>query len=176
MHEDMSATTAIKIIETPSIEQIQVATEWLANYHSTPDLQLALDYILKHQIVPNQRGGLVALAYTQSIIPSNIKGVVMIKPENNLKIESSDYSAAESLLAVATAHSCPHRIFTSSQVKSWIRPLLIKHYSLTREYDQFVMIWTQPTIGAVGKWLLPEHKETLQISAQAYLEERGSGS
>lgn len=107
MHEDISATNIIKILETPSIEQMRAAAEWLANYDSTPDLQLALYSLLKQQIIPQQRGGLLAIAYTESIVPNNIKGVMMIKPGNNLLIESSDYSATESLLAIAGARKLP---------------------------------------------------------------------
>lgn len=100
----------------------------------------------------------------------------MIKPGNNLLIESSDYSATESLLAIAIRESCPHRVFTSALVKSWIRPLLLEHYSLQREYDQFVMICTQPSTGGEGRWALPQDFEALQAYAIAYSTERGSGS
>lgn len=176
MHEDTSATSEIKIIANPSHSEIQVASDWLANnYYQTPDLELALNYLLHHQIVPHKRG-LLAIAHTKSTNLNDIKGIVMMKPGNNLLLESSNCSTAEYLFAIATASCCPKRVFTSSRVKEWIRPILLKHYSLEREYDQLVMICTKPPIGGEGRWALPQDKEALESYASAYLAERGSGS
>ncbi len=182
IHNNTSATTELKIIQTPSLEQIQTVTEWLENSQvENPNLELALNYLLQHQIIPHERGGLVAIAYTPSptnyLDVNNIQGIVMAKPDNtNLLIESCNYDTTKSLLAIAIARGCPQKVSTSFQVKNWIRPLLLQQYSCDREYDQLVMICSQTPLVTEGRWAIPQDKEALQAYAEAYLAERGTGS
>jgi GNAT superfamily N-acetyltransferase len=163
IHNNTSATTELKIIQTPSLEQIQTVTEWLENSQvENPNLELALNYLLEYGIIPHERGGLLAIAHTpaNSLDFKNIQGVVMVKSGNtNLLIESCNSGTAESLFVIATARGCPQKVSTSFQVKNWIRPLLLQQYSCKREYDQYVMVCSQTP-----------------LVAEAYLAERGTGS
>jgi GNAT superfamily N-acetyltransferase len=180
MDNNTSATTELKIIQTPSLEQIQTVTEWLENSQvENPNLELDLNHLLEYGIIPHERGALVAIAYTpaNSLDVNNIQGVVMVKAGNtNLLIESCNYDTAESLLNIATARGCPQKVSTSFQVKNWIRPLLLQEYSCKREYDQYVMVCSQTPLVAEGRWAIPQDKEALQAYAEAYLAERGTGS
>jgi GNAT superfamily N-acetyltransferase len=190
MDRNTSTTTELKIIQTPSLEQIQNAIAWLENSQvENPNLELALNYLLEHRIIPHERGGLVAIAHTpsptNSLDVNNIQGIVMAKPGNtNLLIESRNYDIAKSLLTIATARGCPQKVSTSLQVKNWIRPLLLQQYSCEclpdtlrdREYDQYVMACKQTPLVAEGRWAIPQDKEALQAYAEAYLAERGTGS
>ena len=107
MDNSTSTTNELKIIQTPSLEQIQTVIEWLENLQiENPNLELALNYLLQHRIIPHERGGLVALAFTpsqtNSLDVNNIQGIVMVKPGNtSLLIESSNYDIANSLLTIA---------------------------------------------------------------------------
>jgi GNAT superfamily N-acetyltransferase len=182
MDNSTSTTNELKIIQTPSLEQIQTVIEWLENLQiENPNLELALNYLLQHRIIPHERGGLVALAFTpsqtNSLDVNNIQGIVMVKPGNtSLLIESSNYDIANSLLTIATARGYPQQVCTSSQTKKWIRPLLLQQYSLERESDQLVMACNCIPLGAEGRWVISEDKPILQAYAAAYLAERGSGS
>lgn len=182
MDNNTSTTSELKIIQTPSLEQIQTVIAWLENQQiENPNLELALNYLLQNKIFPHERGGLVAIAYTpspnNSLDISNIQGVIMAKPDNtSVLIESCNYETAKSLLKEATQRSCPQQVCSSFQTKNWIRPLLLQQYSLEREYDQFVMVCNQIPLGGVGRWTICEDKPVLQAYAAAYLAERGSGS
>ncbi|BAY29370.1 hypothetical protein NIES2107_12130 [Nostoc carneum NIES-2107] len=182
MKDHISATTAITIIKTPNLNQIQTVSDWLVNLQiNNPNLEIALNYLIQHQIIPHQRGGLVAIAYNPSAANSldieNIQGIVMAKPGNtNLLIESCNYSTAKSLLTIAAAQGCPQKVCTSGRVKNWIRPMLLQQYLSAREYDQLVMVCNQTPPGAEGRWAIPQDKPALQAYAEAYLKERGSGS
>lgn len=182
MNNNTSTTNELKIIQTPSLEQIQTVIAWLENQQiENPNLELALNYLLQNKIVPHERGGLVAIAYipspSNSLDISNIQGVIMAKPDNiNVLIESCNYETAKSLLKEATQRSCPQQVCSSFQTKNWIRPLLLQQYSLEREYDQFVMVCNQIPLDGVGRWAISEDKPMLQAYAAAYLVERGSGS
>jgi GNAT superfamily N-acetyltransferase len=190
MDNNTSVTTEFAIIQTPSLTLIQSAIlhrsrsaiAWLENLQvDNPNLELALNSVLENQIIPHERGGLVAVACTpsptNSLDVSNIQGVVMAKPGNtSVLIEACNYNTAASLLTLATARGFPQQVCTSSQTKNWIRPLLLQQYSLERESEQLVMVCSQiPPIGA-GRWAIPEDKPVLQAYAAAYLAERGSGS
>lgn len=182
MDDHQVAIPTLKILKTPSYQQIQEASEWLSNHaHPNPDLEIALNLILQNQITPHERGGLVAIAHRSvtldSFIQQEIQGVVMAKPGNtNVSIESSDYSTTEALFSLIQSRGCPQRVFTSGQTKTWIHPFLIQYYSLQREYDQAVMICTQPVGAGEGRWAVPEDKPALQRYAEAYLAERRAGS
>lgn len=180
MDNNTSTTTELKIIQTPSLEQIQTVTEWLENSQvENPNLELALNYLLEYGIIAHERGGLIAIAHTHAnfLDVNNIQGVIMVKPgKTNLLIESSNYDTAKFLLSIVTALGCPQKVSTSFQIKNWIRPLLLQQYSLEREYDQYVMICSQTPLVAEGRWAVPQDKEALQAYAEAYLAERGTGS
>lgn len=181
MHDDVSAISATVLIQSPSLEQVQAAAEWLANHpHKNPDLEVALNLILQGRIVPAETGELVAIAYassTDTFTQDDIRGVVMAKPGNlNLSLESSDRQTAESLLTLAQSRGCPRRVATSSSVKDWLRPWLLQHYLLEREHNPLVMLCMQVPGGGDGRWAVPEDKPMLQAYAEAYQAERGSGS
>jgi len=167
------------LVQSPSLRQVQVAAEWLANHqHKNPDLEVALNLILQGRIVPAETGELVAIAHTPStdaFTQGDIRGIVMAKP-GSLSLEGRDRQTVESLLALAQSHSCPRRVATSSQTKDWIRPLLLQYYLLEREHNPFVMICTQVPSNGGGRWALPQDKPVLQAYAEAYRAERGSGS
>lgn len=182
MDHDQVEPSPIPILNVPSQRQIQVAAEWLANqHHQNPDLELALHLILQKQIVPHERGGLVAIAHMATtageLTQAHIQGVVVAKPGNvNVSIASTNLTATEALLSLLLTRGCPQRLCASGQTKAWIRPCLLQHYQLQREYDQQVLLCTQPPDGADGRWAVPQDKATLQAYAAAYLAERGSGS
>lgn len=123
IHNNTYATTELKIIQTPSLEQIQTVTEWLENSQvENPNLQLALNSLLEYGIIPHKRGGLVAIAHTSadSLDVNNIQGVVMGKPGNpNLLIESYNYNTAKSLLAIALYKSLDFQIICKCYSGYW---------------------------------------------------------
>jgi ribosomal protein S18 acetylase RimI-like enzyme len=164
---------SMQILTTPSLSQIQAAAEWLATQsEQNPDLEVALNLVLQGQIIPDQRGGLVAIAAS-----SDIQGIVMAKPGNTyVSIASADPTTAVALMALAQERGCPQRLCASAQTRSWIRPVLLQQYQLQREYEQQVLICTEIPDGAAGRWAVPQDKPTLQAYAEAYLAERGSGS
>ena len=178
---NQAETSPIQILESPSQDQIQAVAEWLVSHpHQNPDLEMALHLILRGQIVPHERGGLVAIAHCAAIasdlIQSDIQGVVMAKPGNaNVSIASSNGVAAEALLSIVLSRGCPQRLCTSGQTKVWIRPLLLEHYQLQREHDQHVLLCTQSPEEGTGRWAVPQDKPILQAYAAAYSAERGSG-
>jgi GNAT superfamily N-acetyltransferase len=182
MDSNQVQTFPIQILKTPSHIQIQKAAEWLANHQpQNPDLEIALHVILQSRIIPHERGGLVAIAHTAPTASdwtqSDIQGIVIAKPGNvHVSIASANRAATEALFSLILARGCPQRLCTSEQTKSWIRPLLLQHYQLQREYDQQVLICTQAPDGAAGRWAVPQDKPALQAYAAAYLAERGSGS
>lgn len=184
MAHNQADALPIQILNTPSPLHIETAAAWLANSpQQNPDLEIALQLILRNQIVPHQQGGLVAIAYlaatARELTPSDIQGVVMAKPGNaNVSIASQNCTAAESLVSLVLSRGCPQRLCTSAPDKSWIRPLLLQHYHCQREYDQEVLLCTQPPDGEsrAGRWAVPQDKPALQAYAAAYLAERGSGS
>ncbi|MBD2080638.1 GNAT family N-acetyltransferase [Leptolyngbya sp. FACHB-17] len=77
---------------------------------------------------------------------------------------------------MAEMRGCPQRVCTSEQTKQWIQPLLLQRYKLQREYDQAVLICTEPPEGGEGQWATSQDKPALQAYAQAYLTECGTGS
>jgi GNAT superfamily N-acetyltransferase len=175
MHDD------IILVQSPSLPQVEAAFEWLASHqHQNPDLEIALTLLLQGRIVPQETGELVVIAYTSStdaLTQGDIRGIIIAQPSNvNLSVESSDSLTVESLFMLAKPRGCPQRVATSSQVKEWLRPLLLQHYQLEREHNPLVMICTQVPSGGDGRWALPQDKPALQAYAQAYRAERGSGS
>jgi hypothetical protein len=47
-----------EILRTPSPQGIHIAAQWLAHHsEKNPDLELALNFLLKNQIIPHERGG-----------------------------------------------------------------------------------------------------------------------
>jgi ribosomal protein S18 acetylase RimI-like enzyme len=179
MQDDIFISPPTALVQSPSLRQVQVAAEWLANHqHKNPDLEVALNLILQGRIVPAETGELVAIAHTSStdaFTQGDIRGIVMAKP-GTMSLEGGDRQTVESLLALAQSHSCPRRVATSSQTKDWIRPLLLQYYLLEREYNPFVMICTQVPSNGGGRWALPQDKPVLQAYAEAYRAERDSGS
>jgi GNAT superfamily N-acetyltransferase len=182
MDNQTSSTDESIIIQTSSREQIQIASIWLEIQQiENPNLELALNSILKNQIIPQEKGGLLTIAFspssTNSLNIDNIQGIVIAKPGNtSVLIEADNYNTAKSLLAEATVRGCPQQVCTSSQTKNWIHPLLLQQYSLERESEQLVMICSQNPPDGMGRWAIPQDKPVLQIYAAAYLAERGSGS
>lgn len=176
-HQVKPAT--IQILTSPFRIQIEAAAEWLTNQpQQNPDLEIGLNLILQGQIVPHDRGGLVAIAHgSTSSKLTNIQGIVLARPGNtNVSIVSTSRSTAEALVALIHARGCPQRLCASEQTKVWIRPLLLQHYQLQREFDQQVLICTEPPKGGAGRWAEIRDKSALQAYAAAYLAERGSGS
>lgn len=171
-------SSSIQILVTPSLSHLQVATAWLATQASqNPDLEIALHLLLEGQIIPHDRGGLVALAFVGEFSPSRIQGIVMARPGNTgMSIVAADRMTAERLFSLTSARGCPQRFCADGQTATWIRPLLLQHYHLQREYDQQVLICTRAPTGAAGRWAEPRDKAALQAYAAAYLAERGSGS
>jgi ribosomal protein S18 acetylase RimI-like enzyme len=165
------------LIQAPSLGQIQAAIEWLASQpQQNPDLEIGLHLIVKDQIVPHDRGGLVAIAHTSDKL-TDIQGIVLAQPGNrNVSMVSADASVTEALLALVSARGCPQRLCTDGYTKAWVRPWLLQRYQLQRESDQQVLICTQAPAGAAGRWAAPQDKPALQAYAEQYLAERGSGS
>jgi len=175
------SSSAIALLQSPDLQQIQIAAQWLANQpFPNPDLEVALNLVLQGQIVPQKTGEFIAIAYNPSngeFLTDAILGIVMARPGNTtVSLESGDRTTAKALLAQITSRGCPHRIATSGQTKNWVRPLLLEHYHLDREHNPLVMICTQAPGGGVGRWALPQDKLALQAYAEAYRAERGSGS
>ncbi|MBD1842617.1 GNAT family N-acetyltransferase [Cyanobacteria bacterium FACHB-63] len=173
-----ATSTSIQILATPSPSHLQVATAWLAAQESqNPNLEIALHLLLQGEIIPHERGGLVALAFVGEFSPSSIRGVVRARSGNtNVSMVATDPIAAERLFSLISARGCPQRLCADGQTKAWIHPLLLQHYHLQREYDQQVLICTHAPTGAAGRWAEPRDKAALQAYAAAYLAERGSGS
>lgn len=170
---------AIQILTSPSQIQIETAAEWLINQpQQNPDLEIGLHLILQSQIVPHDRGGLVAIAHASTSSQLiDIQGIVLARPGNtNVAIVSASRSTAEALVALIRARGCPQRLCASEPTKAWIHPLLLQHYQLQREFDQQVLICTKPPKEGAGRWAVPQDKPALQAYAAAYLAERGSGS
>ncbi|MEM9923726.1 MAG: GNAT family N-acetyltransferase [Cyanobacteria bacterium P01_D01_bin.50] len=170
------------IILFPSPEQIKVAIEWLLEHRaSNPDLAYALNLVLTGKVIPDETGELVAISYnpstTEKLTLDNIQGVIMVNSNNTqISLESCNKLITQSLFSLVKPRNCLLRVITSSQVKDWIRPLLIQDYQLKQEYDQLVMNCIQsPSLGE-GRWALPKDKSTLQAYEQAYITERGSGN
>jgi GNAT superfamily N-acetyltransferase len=177
MNNHPAETSPLQLLTTPSQSQIKIAAEWLASHsHQNPDLEIALHLLLQGQIVPHDRGGLIAIAYASREL-TEIRGIVMARPGNaTVSIVSVDRPTTEALFSLISAKGCPQRLCTSGQSKVWIRPLLLQYYQLQREHDQQVLICTQAPEGAAGRWAVPQDKPALQAYAAAYLAERGSGS
>ena len=154
------------LVQSPSLRQVQVAAEWLANHqHKNPDLEVALNLILQGRIVPAETGESVAIAHTSStdaFMQGDIRGIVMAKP-GSLSLEGGDRQTVESLLTLAQLRDCPKRVATSSQTKDWLRPLLLQHYLLEREHNPLVMLCTQVPGGGEGRWALPQDKPVASL-------------
>ena len=171
----------ISIIQFPNLPQVEVATNWLAKHrHQNPALEYALAHFLKGKIPPQARPAIMAIAHTSltdRLVQDRIRGIVMAQSGNAvIALESSDQLTAEQLFKLSLPQGLPHKIQTSSQVKQWLRPRLLQHYSLEREHDSLVMVCTQAPDGGAGRWALPQDKPALQAYAEAYLAERGSGN
>ncbi|MCJ8278756.1 MAG: GNAT family N-acetyltransferase [Rivularia sp. ALOHA_DT_140] len=182
MFYKIGKTNPNKIILFPSPQQIGLAIEWLLEHrHSNPDLAYALNLVLQGRVIPENTGELVAISYdsskTQRLTLDNIQGVVMVNSNNTqMSIESCNQLTAQSLFSIVKPRNCLLRLITSTQVKDWIRPLLIENYQLKNEYDQLVMNCNQILSDGEGRWALPDDKSTLQAYEQAYIIERGSGN
>ncbi|GEM_PF-2265109 len=175
-------TNTNTIILFPSSPQIKVAIEWLLEHRpSNPDLAYALNLVLTGKVIPDETGELVAISYnpstTERLTLNNIQGVIMVNSNNTqMSLESCNHIITKSLFSLVKPRNCLLRVITSSQVKNWIRPLLLKDYQLKNEYDQLVMTCTKLPCKAEGRWALPKDKSRLQDYEQAYITERGSGN
>jgi len=59
MQDDIFISPPTALVQSPSLRQVQVAAEWLANHqHKNPDLEVALNLILQGRIVPAETGEL----------------------------------------------------------------------------------------------------------------------
>lgn len=171
----------ITIAQFPAPSQVQTAADWLANHHhENPALEFALTLFLAGQIPQQTSPEFMAIAHTPStgrLAQDNIRGIVMAQRGNAvIALESSDCHTAERLFTLTQPQGYPRKIETSSQVKHWLRPWLLQHYSLEREHDSLVMVCTQVASGGEGRWALPQDKSALQAYAEAYRAERGTGS
>lgn len=172
---------ALAFIQFPNLSQVRVAANWLVNHrHQNPPLEYALSYFLKGQIPLQAMPATMAIAHASStnmLAQESIRGIVMAQAGNTIiSLESSDRQTAEQLFQLTQSQGPPCKIQTSSQVKRWLRPSLLRHYSLEREYNSLVMVCTQSLQGGAGRWALPRDKPTLQAYADAYLAERGTGN
>lgn len=178
----MHQTNRNKIIIFPSHQQIQAAINWLQKYHPVnPDLEYALNLVIQGKIVPDQTGELIAISYkpsiNQKVTPDNIQGAMMINSQNTqTSFESSNKITTQSLFSLLQKCGLPKKIITSSQVKQWIRPLMLEHYQIEKEFDQLVMICTQSPLNGKGRWATLQDKFTLIAYEQAYMTERGNGN
>ncbi|AFY55351.1 putative acyltransferase [Rivularia sp. PCC 7116] len=181
----MHQTKRDKIIIFPSHQQIKAAAYWLQKYHpANPDLEYALNLVILGKIVPDKTGELVAISYkpsiNQKVTPDNIQGAMMINSQNTqTSFESSNQITTKILFSLVKKCGLPKKIITSSQVKQWIRPLMLEHYQIEREYDQLVMICTQLSEikdNSKGRWATLQDKPALIAYEQAYITERGSGN
>ncbi|MEO1373628.1 MAG: GNAT family N-acetyltransferase [Cyanobacteria bacterium J06635_10] len=170
------------IILFPSPQQIKVAIEWLLEHRaSNPDLAYALNLVLTGKVIPDETGELVAISYnpstTERLTLDNIQGVIMVNSNNTqMSLESCNNLITQSLFSLVKPRNCLLRVITSSQVKDWIRPILIQDYQLKQEYDQIVMNCIRSPFLGEGRWALPKDKSRLQAYEQAYITERGSGN
>jgi len=183
MHDD------IVLVQPPSLDQLQRAADWLVMHpHKNPSLEVDLAWFLHHRIVPQEAGGLGAIAYSSSAGAlqddglQDIRGIVIAQPDNmSVSLEGSDRHTVELLFALVQPRGCIQRAVISSQGKDWLRPLLLQYYQLEREENPLVMLCTQrpnhqsPSYSG-GRWALPQDKPALQAYAEAYRMERGSGS
>ncbi|MEO1429354.1 MAG: N-acetyltransferase [Cyanobacteria bacterium J06633_8] len=178
----MHPTNRNKIIIFPSHQQIQAAINWLEKYHPVnPDLEYALNLVIEGKIVPDKTGELVAISYkpsiNQKVTPDNIQGAMMINSQNTqTSFESCDKITTQTLFSLVKKCGLPNKIITSSQVKQWIRPLMLEHYPIEKEYDQLVMICTQSLLNGKGRWATLQDKPALIAYEQAYIAERGNGN
>ena len=182
MFYQIRKTNTNTIILFPSPQQIKVAIEWLLEYRpSNPDLAYALNLVLTGKVIPDETGELVAISYnpstTKKLTLDNIQGAVMVNSNNTqMSLESCNNLITQSLFSLVKPRNCLLRVITSSQVKDWIRPLLVQDYQLKNEYDQLVMSCTQLPSVSEGRWALPKDKSRLQDYEKAYITERGSGN
>ena len=186
MLDNMHQTNRNKILIFPSYQQIQAAIDWLQKYHPVnPDLEYALNLVIQGKIVPDKTGELVAISYkpsiTQKVTPDNIQGAMMINPQNtHTSFESSNQITTQSLFSLLKKCGLLKKIITSSQVKQWIRPLMLEHYQIEKEYNQLVMICTQPLsdskVNSKSRWATLQDKPALIAYEQAYITERGNGN
>lgn len=174
-----------KIIIFPSHQQIQAAIDWFQKYNLiNPDLEYALNLVLQGKIVPDKTGELVAISYkpsiNQKVTPDNIQGAMMINSRNTqTSFESCNKVTTQSLFSLVKKCGLPKKIITSSQVKQWIRPLMLEHYQIEREYDQLVMICSQLSDikdNSESRWATLADKPILIAYEQAYIKERGNGN
>ncbi|MEM9818223.1 MAG: hypothetical protein AAF827_17680, partial [Cyanobacteria bacterium P01_D01_bin.6] len=136
------------IIQFPHLLQVKIAASWLAKHrHQNPALEYALAHFLKGQIPLQARPAIMAIAHTSltdGLIQDSIRGIVMAQSRNAvIALESSDQLTAEQLFKLTQPQGPPHKLQASSQVKHWLRPGLLQHYSLEREHDSLVMVCTQ---------------------------------
>ncbi|MBV6624464.1 MAG: GNAT family N-acetyltransferase [Rivularia sp. (in: Bacteria)] len=186
MIDNMHPTNRDKIIIFPSHQQIQAAINWLQKYHpANPDLEYALNLVIQGKIVPDKTGELVAISYkpsiNQKVTLENIQGAMMINYQNTqTSFESCNQITTKSLFSLVKKCGLPKKIITSIQVKQWIRPLMLEHYRIEKEYDQLVMVCTQSIsdskVNSKGRWATLQDKPTLIAYEQAYIKERGNGN
>jgi GNAT superfamily N-acetyltransferase len=178
----MHQTNPNKIIIFPSHQQIKAAINWLQKYHPVnPDLEYALNLVIQGKIVPDRTGELIAISYkpsiNQKVTPDNIQGAMMINPRNtHTSFESCNQITTQTLFSLTQKCGLPKKIITSSQAKQWIRPLMLEHYQIEKEYDQLVMVCTQSPLNGKGRWATLQDKPTLIAYEQAYIKERGNGN
>lgn len=186
MLDNMHLTNQNKIITFPSHQQIQAAIIWLQKYrHSNPDLEYALNLVIQGKINPQQTGELIAISYkpsiNQKVTPENIQGAMMINFQNTkTSFESCSKVITQNLFSLAQKCGLPQKITTSTQVKQWILPLMLKHYQIEKEYDQLVMTCNQPLFDSQNhnqaRWAILQDKPALITYEQAYIAERGNGN
>lgn len=182
----MHQINSSKIIVFPSPQQIQAAINWLQKYNCiNPDLEYALNLVMQGKIVPDKTGELVAISYkpsiNQKVTPDNIQGAMMINSQNTqTSFESSNQITTKTLFSLLQKCGLPTKIITSSRVKQWIRPLMLEHYQIQREYEQLVMTCTQSLSDIKdnnkGRWATLQDKPALIAYEQAYINERGNGN
>lgn len=174
-----------KIIIYPSYQQIKAAIDWLQKYrHSNPDLEYALNLVIQGKINPQETGELVAISYkpsiTHRVTPDNIQGVMMINSGNTQVSFDCNRIATQSLFSLVQKCGFPNKIITSMQVKHWIRPLLLEHLQLEREYNQLVMVCTKSLSdskdNSKARWASMQDESALKAYEKAYIAERGNGN
>lgn len=164
----------LKIKPHVDFAELQQAADWLAQTcYETLDLQQVLRYLVEHHIVPEDEGEILAIAYHQNLP----QGIILLKPNHQeLLLEANNDSTTKALFEAINLQECPKRVFTSGQVKPWLKPLLMERFTLVREHEQLVMTCHEPLQNGRGRWATQDDLAALEAYGQAYLAERRRGN
>ena len=179
MEPVLPALSRAEILLYPAIPQLKVAAEWLFQ-HPEPnlDLEVALNRVLTGQSAPADSGGFWAIAHTSpsplTLTPQQVYGVAMASPNNrNVSLAGSDRAITQRLLAQVQARGSLYRVVVSQRSRDWLKPLMLQHYHLEREYTSLIMQCADAPPSGEGRWATPRDKPALQAYIEAVSQERG---